>query len=229
VDSAFALDYLLGGFIAGGVPPQLGSTDAPTPWDAQAAAWVARFNAYGHAVEGAAETLVFDATCCHVPGLCEWVACADAIAVALTGGHLATPATAGVIVATNATVALPAALTPDGATVLLFQAATVPVARVDAGDDGAVALTLVLTSPVAPCVDLGGGFWRLATQDVRVTRIAPNGTVLGVAWAFGRRVSGRRRGRACGTCEGLRSTPRLANRALVYYASGCILSTQTVR
>ena len=42
--------------------------------------------ALGSHLEGKVHTLIYDDTCRHLQGICEWVACDDAVLTALVGG-----------------------------------------------------------------------------------------------------------------------------------------------
>ena len=72
--SAAELDYWLGGLIATGVGAQpVASGPAAGKYDSLVGGWLRRFRRYGHLREEAIQTLHYDATCCHVQGVClEW-------------------------------------------------------------------------------------------------------------------------------------------------------------
>ena len=51
--------------------------------------WLERYKRWGHVAEGGVHTLTYDASCCHVQGSCEWVACNDTVFATLVGGAVA--------------------------------------------------------------------------------------------------------------------------------------------
>jgi hypothetical protein len=193
--SQFDVDYFFGGLVTGGIPPQP-AMGAPSTWPAlkqYAGAikrWMQRYRRFGYATEDAVTTLVYDTQCCHVQGICEWVACRDAVAVELFGGN-GTAAALGLYVGTNATFTIPPNLLA-GRELLVFQAASVVAADVTLGESADTDFQVRFMSPVSPTVlRLGGGWWVLENQNVREIVSAENGTVLSTRLVFPHAVSGQ--------------------------------------
>ena len=99
----------------GGVAPQMvGFAELPS----KIATIKRYFDAYarwGHLTEDGIEILYYDSRCCHVDGVCEWVACDDIVLSRLSGGTEAAPA-AGLYAGSSREVAIDGGL--NGSTLL---------------------------------------------------------------------------------------------------------------
>ena len=186
--SATELDYWLGGLITTGVGPQPVMTSArPGPYDPLVSAWMRRFRRYGHLQEQAIQTLYYDPDCCHVQGVCQWVACADVVAVGLADGenpevdgtvlglYVAASGRPIVLPADSAYLPAPAAANAT-ATVLLFLAQGVNATTISLGALAAATPTLrrLRLVPLSPLesnatIALGGAWWNLHNENVRLT------------------------------------------------------------
>jgi hypothetical protein len=172
----FEAEYWFGGLVTGGIAPQPGWSLAHPPSDAAAAAtrrWLQRYARWGRADEGGVHTLVYDATCCHVQGVCEWVACNDSVLATLVGGRAAaaneTAPAAGLILGSAAPAVVPPRLFDSSRALLLFQTRSAPVAALTAGASADRRLTLVLTSPLPNAtLALSGGFFDLGASPATV-------------------------------------------------------------
>ena len=167
---AYPVDYWLGGLVTGGVAPQIYTGASATPPNVTAATrhWLERYRRWGHAVEGRVHTLVYDSACCHVQGICEWVACDDAVLSVLQGGTDAEDApSGGLILGSPLPVAVPPALlgppAGSGVRLVVFQTARVSRGLLTAGAPSDRSLAIVLSSPVLNATALfSGGFFELA-------------------------------------------------------------------
>ena len=213
--TAYAVDYWVGGLVSGGTPPQIyfGSAegrDMPSPEVVDALrGWVERYKRWGHTVEGRVHTLNYDVGCCHVQGLCEWVACDDAVFAALVGGADGDRApTGGLVLGSPAPVVVPPAFfggdgaaaaaaagaadadAAAGATprLVVFQTARVPRAQLTAGWPSDRRLAIVLTSPAPNATtSFREGFFTLGTQPtlVELTITDADGKLVGKRTLFG--------------------------------------------
>jgi hypothetical protein len=185
IDSARStgeLDYWLGGLIAMGVGPQpevRGS--AAGQYDQLVGVWMRRYLRYGHLQEAQIQTLHYDTSCCHIQGVCQWVPCADIVAVGLGGGLL--PAKDGAVVGVyagsskNVTVPLSALSAKSSSTVvsmLLFVAHGVESTQLSFGaPSNSSSLRQFRLVPLSPptnvTVVLEGGWWDLRGENVRLT------------------------------------------------------------
>ena len=117
----------------------------------------------------------YDAACCHVQGVCEWVACQDSVFSTLEGGRTPVGAAAevppagGLMLGSAAHAVLPSRLyNASAGPLLLFQTRHIAAATLTVGAPSDVSLTLRMTSPVAnSTLALFGGFWDVAPQTAR--------------------------------------------------------------
>lgn len=192
ITSDFDVDYWFGGLVATGIPPQpmMGS---PSTWSAYSKyaarikGWMQRYNRYGFATEGAVTTLVYDSQCCHIQGICEWIACRDAVAVVLSGGN--NTSALGLYIGTNDSVAVPQGLSASR-DVHLFQAKGT-LANISVGGKADPELKVRVLSPVSPTnIHFTGSWWDLENENVRETLSAEDGTILSTRLLFSSPVSG---------------------------------------
>ena len=202
--SAFEVDYWIGGLVTGGLPLQMLATsgwtadpipenfqqrrpDTPNPkpsggnvtaYVARAKWWLDRYRHFGHVAEDGATTLHLDEQCCHVQGVCEWVACNDTVFATLTGGTSSfANRTFGLYVGSPAAVTTPAM--PDNSMLLLFQSIAVGGVTVTVGSPADTRITVVLHSPASSTgIAMSGGFWSGRAAGVEETVSSPDGKVI---------------------------------------------------
>ena len=173
------IDYWFGGLVTGGIAPQLGwSWSENTTLVSGVAKWLKRYAHYGHLNESGVHPLFYDHRCCHIEGICEWVACEDIVLSRLTGGEIGDGRpVAGLYGGSSRSVAISPGLVPNGTILLVFQAANVSQLHVELGQPKDDVLTLVMMSHVT--ITLGGGWWLLSEgQGVEQTIFAANGSVM---------------------------------------------------
>ena len=141
---------------------------------------------WGHLTEGGVTPLHYDARCCHVDGVCEWVACEDVVLSRLAGGAL--PKVAGLYAGSSRHVTVEPALATNGSTLLIFAAANVSRVNLGVGAPADSALTLVMLRDAQ--VTLDGGWWQLSGQNVMQTITDERGRVVSRAPIFAQRTSG---------------------------------------
>ena len=173
IANEYNISYWLGGLITTGVAPQIDDsavmmTDPPSgKWDAVVSGWMHDYTWYGHMQEDGAYMLHYDEGCCHIQGeACEWVACSDVMLSVLAGGAC-NASVVGLYAASPHPVAIPPTLTPNGTTILIFQAYGTPSVSFSAGS--AADTTLTLTAMTDMSVALSGGFLMLKSQQVEVS------------------------------------------------------------
>ena len=193
IHSQFELDYFLGGLITIGVGPQpISKSHVVGKYDSIVRGWIQRYYRYGHLLEGAIQTLHVEEDCCHVQGLCQWVVCADVVAVGLGGGQTGGTVLSLYAGAPNAVTIpskpfIPAAAT--SATLLIFVAHGVNGTTVAIGSVGGHLheLHVVLLSPLSSgaSVTLRGGFFSLKGENIRLTVKSEAGAVVSssLLWA----------------------------------------------
>jgi hypothetical protein len=167
ISNEYNISYWLGGLITTGVAPQI--DDRPDGrWDAVVSGWLRDYTYYGHMQEDGAYMLHYDEGCCHVEGeACEWVACQDVMLSVLAGGTCNT-SVVGLYAASPQPVDVPTGLTPNGTTILVFQAYGTPNVAFSVGTTNDTSLTL--TAMTATHVTLSGGFFFFAKhQQVELT------------------------------------------------------------
>ena len=179
------VDYFFGGLVATGVGPQpLSQKHAVDRFDQAIGSWIRLFHNFGHLREEAIQTLHYDAGCCHVQGLCQWVICNDVVAVGLGGGSLGMPVV-GLYAGASVPVEIPAWIAgseSNATTLLVFKAAGVPSVSAATGTAGQRALHVAFLSPGNTTLTLSGDFWRLAEREtVRLTVRALGGQLLSTA------------------------------------------------
>ena len=173
------IDYWFGGLVTGGIAPQLGwSWSENTTLVSGVAKWLKLYAHYGHLNESGVHPLFYDHRCCHIEGICEWVACEDIVLSRLTGGEIGDGRpVAGLYGGSSRSVAISPGLVPNGTILLVFQAANVSQLHVELGQPKDDVLTLVMMSHVT--ITLGGGWWLLSEgQGVEQTIFAANGSVM---------------------------------------------------
>ena len=175
----YAADYWFGGLVTGGIAPQprYGHTSRiPLNVTTAVRRWLERYQRWGHTLEGKVHTLIYDDTCCHLQGICEWVACDDAVLTALVGGADGDGApSGGLILGSPLAVTVPPALLepPAGSSgegggirLVVFQTARVRHGLLTAGAPADRALAIVLSSPVQnSTTTFSGGFFDAATDQ----------------------------------------------------------------
>ena len=201
--TVYEANYWYGGLISGGIGPQFGWDSRVTSEQPSAAAldaiskWVQRYRKWGHTAEGAVATLVYDQECCHVQGLCEWVACEDTVFTQLKGGAGgADAAHGGLILGSKRLAVLPSSWFNASASsssssaparLLVFQTHKAPHAHLTVGAPSDATLQLVLTSPVAnTTLSMSGGFWDVGgsgSGSLGAARVVVWQTVLGASGA----------------------------------------------
>lgn len=178
--------------------PSGGLTQA-VAFDEQVGRWMARYKRFGHAMEDGVRTLVFDDKCCHIQGICEWVACRDAVLSKLSGGADASTNATGLYVGGTSAEASPLEIPPEylsnRGTLLVFLAHNISSAALNFGAPSDTRATIVPMSATnlttTRLLTLGGGWWELAAQDVALTTTDENGTVIsGPQLLFGEPVTG---------------------------------------
>lgn len=181
IEGPFPVDYFIGGLITGGLAFQPSGTLSEAPsFDAQIGRWMARYKRFGHALEDGVRTLSYDAKCCHIQGVCEWVACQDVVVSRLSGGSEA--GVAGLYIGSGAakTITVPASHLGSNGTLLVFLAHNISTAAIDFGTAADTRVTVVPTAATnlthARTLAFGGGFWDLAGQDVQMTTMNEDGT-----------------------------------------------------
>lgn len=182
------VDYWLGGLVVGGVAPQLAGWSDNASTVANIRTWLERYARYGHMTEDGIHSLYYDRRCCHVDGVCEWVACEDVVLSVLKGGQTGGPV-AGLYGGSSRHVVIAPECVPNGTVLLVFRAAGVPKMQFDIGAPGDTLLTLSLMSDAA--VVIGGGFWRLDAQNVVQTIKGTDGSVLSRRPVFSAPVTGQ--------------------------------------
>ena len=192
---AYPLEYFLGGLITGGLAFQpSGSIPSAAAYDDQIHDWMTRYKRYGHATEDGVRTLYYDEGCCHIQGVCEWTACQDAVVSRLVGGT--TPNVTGLLLGSPKEVTVPPAYLGHNGTLLVFLAHGVTSSTVHFGSPTDQRVQLVPTaatnSSAARTLGLGGGFWELRAQDIRMSTIHEDGRVLHSQLLFGKPVTGAR-------------------------------------
>ena len=102
----------------------------------------------------------------HIQGeACEWVACNDVMLSVLSGGT-GNQSVVGLYAASAHPVVVPAKLTPNGTTILVFQAYGTTSVSFAAGS--ATNTELTLTAMTDAKITLSGGFLMLKSQQVEV-------------------------------------------------------------
>ncbi len=132
ISNEYNISYWLGGLVTTGVAPQI--DDRPDGrWDAVVSGWLKDYTYYGHMQEDGAYMLHYDEGCCHIQGeACEWIACQD-VMLSVLGGGSCNASVVGLYAASTQSVHIPASLTPNGTTILVFQAYGTPSVAFSAG------------------------------------------------------------------------------------------------
>ena len=127
------------------------------------------------------QTLHWDPACCHdgygrdtAAQGCQWSACQDIVATRLGGGGIGTPAT-GVYVGSSRLAEIPATLSADNTTVLVFAANGVGQVQLSVGELQHRHLRVSFLSPQAVSAAVTGGFFMLAQQNVQLTVVSDRG------------------------------------------------------
>jgi hypothetical protein len=186
----FLADYWFGGLVSAGVAPQprYGHTNRIDPnVTSSVRRWLERYGRWGHTLEGHVHTLVYDSACCHVQGLCEWIACDDAVLTSLSGGSDGDYApSGGLILGSPLPVVVPPALLQpsarggrqgethatgsSGVRLVVFQTARVSRGLLTAGSAADRSLSILLSSPVLNATTLfSGGFFDLGANTTATT------------------------------------------------------------
>jgi hypothetical protein len=198
-EGPFPLDYFLGGLITGGLAFQpSGDIKAALTFDDQIGTWMARYKRFGHAMEDGVRTLHFDQKCCHIQGVCEWVACQDVVLSRLSGGTGGQNAT-GLYVGSAGDSSVPLVVPPEylgnNGTLLVFMAYKIATATISFGRPADQRVIFVPTAAsnltATRSLTLGGGFWKLENEDVMMTRMDEAGAPQSTKKVFGRSVTGQ--------------------------------------
>ena len=197
-DGAFGLGYFVGGVVTGGLAFQpSGDLTAATDLDPLIGRWMARYKRFGHAMEDGVRTLVYDAACCHIQGVCEWTACQDVVVSRLSGGSVSGAAGLYVGSSTAKTVTVPASHLSNNGTLLVFLAYGISSASIEYGKTTDTRMTIVPTAATnltaTRSLQLSGGWWNLQGCDVQMTTSHENGTTLSTKNLFGKAVSGQQK------------------------------------
>lgn len=201
-DGTFGLGYFVAGVVTGGLAFQpAGSLNSATDLDPLVGRWMARYKRFGHAMEDGVRTLVYDAACCHIQGVCEWTACQDTVVSRLSGGRVA--GAAGLYIGSrnmSTAIAVPDSHLSNNGALLVFLAYGINNAAIDYGSSADTRMTVVPTAPTnstaaARSLTLSGGWWDLKGGgcDVQLTTRHENGTVLRTTQLFGKSTSGQQK------------------------------------
>ena len=128
---------------------------------------MARYKRYGHAMEDGVRTLYFDEQCCHIQGVCEWVACQDVVLSKLSGGTSSEPATGLYVGSDDRSVVVPPAYLGEKSTLLVFMAYNISGVTISHGLASDMSVTVVPTAATNVTganrtIALGGRFWDLS-------------------------------------------------------------------
>ena len=167
ISNEYNISYWLGGLVTTGVAPQIDDGGGGR-WDAVVSGWLKDYTYYGHMQEDGAYMLHYDEGCCHIQGeACEWTACKD-VMLSVLGGGTCNASVVGLYAASPQSVHVPANLTPNGTTILVFQAFGTPSVAFSVGSTSDTVLTL--TAMTATEMTLSGDFFMLThKQEVELT------------------------------------------------------------
>lgn len=174
-----------------------GTMDSAVKFDAQIGRWMSRYKRYGHAVEDGVRTLVYDDQCCHIQGVCEWVACRDVVLSRHAGGTEGATVAGLYVGAARANAIVPSEYLSHNGTLLVFLAYNISTAEIALGTPRDKTVTVVPTAATNltghRALQLTGGFWKLEAEDVLMTIADESGTTQQSHRLFGKPLSGQQR------------------------------------